>query len=112
MTAHNPVADVPGSPDKGPVPYVTIIASTCGLLLPIAAIALLFWATRSTPSDSELSAENKLHELQASEERQLTTYEWIEKPAAGKPGVVRIPVQRGRELILSEMATSQRETKR
>jgi hypothetical protein len=120
----SPVADAPGSStpvavapgpsktQKAPLPYGTIVAATAWLLLPLAAVAALFWATRSTSSDDELSAEAKLRELQATEERQLTTYDWIEKPSAGKPGVVRVPVQRARELILSEMAVKQKENKK
>src|SRR5262245_49858537 len=109
MTAHALPADA--SANKRPLPYVTIVAATVGLLLPIAAIALLFWATRAPESESELSADAKLRELQATEERQMTTYGWIEKPTAGKVGVVRIPVQRARELLLSEMAAKQKEGK-
>jgi hypothetical protein len=89
---------------RSPLPYATIIGSTLGLLLPLAAVALLFWATRPTVADAELSGEQKLRELRAGEERQMTTYDWIEKPTAAKPGVVRIPMQRARELILSETA--------
>ena len=111
MSAHTPVADAPGSPTKAPLPYVTIVASTAGLLLPIAAVALLFWCTRSSGTESELSAEAKLRELQAAEERQLTTYDWIEKTSAGKSGVVRVPVKRARELMLSEMASPQKGSK-
>jgi hypothetical protein len=108
------VAGAPGSPmsHKTPLPYGTIVAATAWLLLPLGAVAILFWATRSTSSDDELSAEAKLRELQATEERQLTTYDWIEKPSAGKPGVVRVPVQRARELFLSEMAALQKESKK
>jgi hypothetical protein len=94
------------------LPYATIIGSTLGLLLPLAAVAVLFWTTRPTVADAQLSAEQKLRELRAGEDRQMTTYDWIEKPTAGKAGVARIPVQRARELVLSEMATSQKESKR
>ena len=100
MTASNP----PAPPAKAPLPYVTIVGATVGLLLPIAAIALLFWSTYTPSVDGELSAEAKLRESQATEERQMTTYDWIDKPTAGKSGVVRIPVQRARELILAETA--------
>ena len=99
------------SPAKARLPYVTIIAATLGLLLPIAAIALLFWFTPSSDIDGKLFADAKLRELQASEERQMTTYDWIEKPTAAKPGIVRIPVQRARELVLSEMTARQKESK-
>jgi hypothetical protein len=94
------------------LPYVTIVAATIGLLLPLAAVALLFWATRSASTDSELSPEQKLRELQATEERQMTTYDWIEKPSGAKPGVVRVPVQRAGELVLAEMAAAQKESKK
>jgi len=96
---------------KAPLPYVTIIASTVALLLPLAAIGLMFWFTRSTPAENALSAEQMLRELQATEERRMTTYEWIEKPAKGKPGVVRVPVQRARELILKEASAPTKGTK-
>src|SRR5262245_56186585 len=95
----------PAPPAKAPLPYVTIAAATVGLLLPIAAIALLFWSTHASAVDGELPAEAKLRELQATEERQMTTYDWFEKPIANKPGVVRIPVQRARGLILAESAS-------
>jgi hypothetical protein len=84
---------------KTPLPRVTILGATVALLIPLAAVALLFWATRSTPTQDTLSAEQKLHELQATEERQMTTYDWIDKQA----GVVRIPVVRARNLILKEV---------
>lgn len=83
---------------KTPLPYVTIIGATAALLIPIAAIAALFWATSITPTQDTLSAEQKLRELQANEERHMTTYGWIDKPA----GVVRIPVSRAKEMILKE----------
>ena len=110
-TLINSVASASGSPTKAPLPYVTIVAATAGLLLPIAAIALLFWSTHSADVEGALSAEAKLRELQATEERQMTTYDWIEKPNTNKPGVVRIPVQRARELVLSEIAARQKVSK-
>jgi len=69
------------------------------LLIPLAAVALFFWTTRSTPTQDKLSAEQKLRELQANEERQLTSYGWIDKTA----GVVHVPVGRAKELILKEV---------
>ena len=90
--------ELPPPTRKTPLPYVTIVGSTAALLIPLAAIALLFWATHSTSTQDSLSAEQKLRELQASEERQMTTYGWIDKPA----GVVRIPVSRAKEIILKE----------
>src|SRR6267142_1921644 len=96
--------DAPTSTRKASLPYVTIAGATAGLLLPLAAIALMFWATRSTPAESALSGEQKLRELQATEERQMTTYDWIEKPTANKAGTVRIPVARAGELVLREIA--------
>src|SRR5262245_63292397 len=96
--------DQTGVTNKAPMPYATIVAATAGLLLPLAAVALLFGLTRSAPTDTELSAEQKLRELRATEERQLTTYDWIEKPTEDKRGVVRIPISRARELALKEMA--------
>jgi hypothetical protein len=109
MTVAN---DLPTSTTKAPLPYATILAATAGLLLPLAAIALLFWVTRSASTDSELSSEQKLRELQATEERQMTTYDWIEKPTKDKPGVVRVPISRARELVLKEMTAQGEESKR
>jgi hypothetical protein len=53
----------------------------------------------------------KLRELQAAEKRQLTTYEWIEPPTADKPGMVRLPISRARELMLKEKAVPQKVSK-
>ena len=84
---------------KTPLPYLTIVGATAGLLIPLAAIALLYWATHTAPTQDALSADQKLHELQAAEEMQMTTYGWIDKPT----GVVRIPIARAKELILKEV---------
>ena len=92
--------ELPPSTSKSALPYFTIV----GLLIPLAAVALLFGTTRSARTQEALTGGQKLHELQAAEERQLTTYEWIEKPSEGKPGVVRIPAERAKELILKEAA--------
>jgi len=107
MTA---LQDLPPPTNKTPVPYLTIAGTTFGLLLPVLAVALLYWTTGSTTSEPELSLEQKLRELQASEERQMTTYDWVEKPSKDKPGVTRVPVARARELVLNEL--HQKETKR
>jgi hypothetical protein len=90
--------ELPPPTRKTPLPYVTIVGATAGLLFPLAAIATLFWATRSAPTQDSLSAEQKLRKLQASEERQMTTYGWIDKPT----GVAHIPVARAKELILKD----------
>jgi hypothetical protein len=103
--------ELPPPTRQTPLPRVTILGATAGLLLPLAAVALLFWATRSTRTQDTLSAEQKLRELQAAEERQLTTYDWIEKPTRDKPGVVRLPTSRARELVLREIAVQQKEGK-
>src|SRR5262245_21791216 len=100
MTTPN---DLPAPTRTACLPFVTIIAATVGLLLPLAAVALLYWAAPSTSAEDEPSAGQKLRELQAAEERQLTTYDWVEKPAGDRPGVVRVPVRRARELVLKEM---------
>ena len=89
---------LPTTTRKTPLPYATIVGATAALLIPIAAIATLFWVTHSTPTQDSLSAEQKLRELQANEVQQMTTYGWIDKPA----GVVRIPVSRAKEMILKE----------
>jgi hypothetical protein len=104
--------DLPSPTRKTPMPYVTILGATVGLLLPIAAIALMYWTTHSTSSETELSAQQKLRELQATEERQMTTYDWVEKPSKDRPGVARIPVARARELVLNEILARQKESKR
>jgi hypothetical protein len=104
--------DMPLATWKLPLPLGTILGATAGLLIPLAAVALLFWTTRSTPTEDALSLQQKLRELQAAEEQQLTSYAWVEKPGGDKPGVVRIPIQRARELILSEMAAGKKESKR
>jgi hypothetical protein len=94
----NPTNELPHPTRKTPLPYVTIIGATVAFLIPLAAVGVLFWVTRSTPPQDTLSAEQKLRELQATEDRQMTTYDWVDKPA----GIVRIPVDRAKELILKE----------
>ena len=108
----NALVELPPPTRKTKLPLVTILGATAALLIPLGAIALLFWATRSTPAQDALSAEQKLRELQAAEERQLTTYDWIQKPSAGSPGVVRIPAARAKELILKEEAARRQEGKK
>jgi hypothetical protein len=104
--------ELPPTTRKTPLPYVTISAATIGLLIPLVAIALLFYASPSAETEATLSGKQKLRELQATEERQLTTYDWIEKPGADKPGIVRIPVSRAKELFLKESAAQSQQEKK
>jgi len=41
---------LPTTTRKTPLPYATIVGATAALLIPIAAIATLFWVTHSTPT--------------------------------------------------------------
>jgi hypothetical protein len=104
--------DLPPPTNKTPLPYVTIVAATLALLLPLAVVAAIYWTTRSPPAQTELTGAQKLGELQATEQRQMTTYDWIEKPTQDKPGVVRIPVSQARELVVKEMTVQQEDNKR
>jgi hypothetical protein len=108
----NAPKELPPPTNKMPLPYLTLIGATLGLLIPLGGAALLFWATQSEPTQAVLSSEQKLRELRAAEDRQLTTYGWIEKPAGTKQGVVHIPLTSAKELFLNELTPKQKEGKK
>lgn len=87
--------------DTKPIPWETVIGVLAGVLCVLGLIAgLLLWAT---PTRQPLELPTRA-ELQAADQAKLASYGWIEKPAAGQPGVVHIPVERAAELWLKERA--------
>lgn len=93
---------IPAEPQTAkPFPVLTILGVLGGVLSSIVLVVFMLWYT-AAPRSSEKTPEEKLSELRATEEAKLKTYEWIDKPAKDKPGVVRIPADRAAELLLQE----------
>lgn len=89
--------------ERLPLPWLTIVGVLAGVLSCIVLAAALLFLTKTWPFAPAKPADSGL-ELKKTELEKLSRYEWIEKPAAGKPGVVRIPTDRAAELYLNEEA--------
>ncbi len=78
------------------ITYIGVVGS---LLLFVMLIGFLYWFAQSDRQTNDHEAGvQKLNEVQAKAERQLSEYEWTDK----SKGIVRIPIARAMDLIVKE----------
>lgn len=97
-----------------PAPWLltpaTVVGVLVGLVLALAMAGGMFWiGNRNLKKSAELpeAKEPTLRELAVVDERELTSYGWIDR----QRGIVRIPIGRAMELLANE-GESEAETPR
>lgn len=86
-------------------PLGTVISVPVGLLLfaGIVQLMLMIVAPKSTVDPTKLSPLEMIRELQAGDQKRLTSYGWIDQKAK----ITHIPIERAMELTAEEAAKSQ-----
>ena len=92
-------------PAKAEVSTLTIITTLVVLLVFAGLVWLVFLQREAIPTDSSLKREERLKnlaQLNADNQKTLTTYHWIDKAK----GTVGIPINRAMELVLKDLAAN------
>jgi hypothetical protein len=90
---------------KAEVSTLTIITTLVVLLVFVGLVWLVFLQREAIPSDSHQKREERmknLAQLNADNQKALTTYHWIDK----SKGTVGIPINRAMELVQKDLAAN------
>ena len=90
---------------KAEVSTLTIITTLVVLLVFVGLVWLVFLQREAIPSDSSQKREERmknLAQLNADNQKALTTYHWIDK----SKGTVGIPINRAMELVQKDLAAN------
>jgi hypothetical protein len=83
-----------------PSAWTTVIGAVLGLASVVLMIAVMVWVSRPAapaPGPDE-AAPRTLEAVEAEEARLLGSYDWVNR----EEGIVRIPIERAMELVISE----------
>ena len=83
-------------------PIGTVVSVPIGLLLFAGIVQLMFMiaAPTSVVDSSKLTPQQKIRELQAGDQKRLTSYGWIDPKAK----ITHIPIERAMELTVTDLA--------